>query len=503
MKKWIAVFVCLCMILPSAMSCSAPTTGDGEGDAEEAGSVSETTVPEASDPEEVLSDYDLKQLIPDNLPERSFDGQAFRVLTKEDDYNGEIVKREEILVDELTGDVCNDAVFNRNLLIESRFDAVIKCETHASPQDYISTVVQAGSDDYELVGMYNHQAKPPIIAGTLLNWREIPYVDLTQPWHNQLANDNCTVYGKLFAACSDLSVSSMTYTYAFFFNLALLADYGYQSSDLYGKVKEGTWTFDTFTSLIETMYQDKNGDGKKDKGDTYGFGYCVVNPADAWTAAFDIPLTEHTEDGGITTNFLTDKSVSALEKLLELHYNNPGYFKYSEQYAEEANFCNKKLVFAPLRIYAAYTDLREMEDAYSLLPWPKWDEAQESYRTNADDKFTVFGVPLTAHGDEEFVGILYEALSAESYKKVYPAYFDTALKGKYSSEPETAEMVDIVMAGRAFDIAFELDNIFGGLAWIYRDSINANSSDIASTYASIRKIVEKLGPKVIDQMYGD
>ena len=67
------------------MSCGVPTTGSENGDTEEAGSVSEITAPDASIAEEALSDYDLKQLIPDNLPERSFDGQAFRVLTKEDD----------------------------------------------------------------------------------------------------------------------------------------------------------------------------------------------------------------------------------------------------------------------------------------------------------------------------------------------------------------------------------------------------------------------------------
>ena len=49
-------------------------------------------------------------------------------------------------------------------------------------------------------------------------WTDIPYVNLEQPWHNKLANDGATINGKLFTICSDLSVSSMTYTYAIFFN---------------------------------------------------------------------------------------------------------------------------------------------------------------------------------------------------------------------------------------------------------------------------------------------
>ena len=152
----------------------------------------------------------------------TFNGRSYRVLTTADGYDGRIIKKDEIVVDDLNGDACNDAVYNRNVLLEDRFQIKIECETDSDPQSYVNTLVTAGSNDFQLVGFYNYLAATPISAGSLLNWRDVPNVDLTQPWHNQLANDNCTIYGKLFAICSDLAITSMTYTYAYFFNMPLL-----------------------------------------------------------------------------------------------------------------------------------------------------------------------------------------------------------------------------------------------------------------------------------------
>ena len=498
MKRSLAAILCFVLLLPLVSSCSNAGSNETEP-------AQNTVAPSASEEvdESALTDYERRQLISDNLPAVTFDGRSYRVLTTADGYDGRVVKKDEIVVDDLNGDACNDAVYNRNVLLEDRFGIKIECETDSDPQSYVNTLVTAGSNDYQLVGFYNYLAATAISAGSLLNWREVPHVDLTQPWHNKLANDNCTIYGKLFAICSDLAITSMTYTYGYFFNTPLLTDYGYLSSDMYAKVKEGTWTIDYFMDLITPMYQDVNGDGKKDRGDVYGFGYQMTNPTDVWLSSFDQHIVQADEENGIKVVFMTDKTVAVMEKMIQLHYKNPGYFKYQNQYDEETFFLNGKLVFAPLRFYTAYNVLRTMQDAYSILPWPKWDENQQKYLTNADDKFTAFGLPLTVYEDIEFASVIYEALCAESYKKVYPMYYDTALKGKYSSEPETAEMVDIIMEGRDFDLAFEFSGAFSDLPYLFRKQLDANNPNIASAYKKLEKSLTKNAPKQIGKMYGD
>ena len=449
---------------------------------------------EETEPEE----DDSRTSIPDNLPDVRFDGKEFRVLTEGVlagfDYTTEIA------VEDLTGDTCNDAVYNRNILIEDRFDAKIAVDPYEEAYKQIMTLEQAGGGEYHLVGIRDHCAQSPIRAQILLNWLDIPHVDLTQPWHIQLANDDATVNGQLYAIASDLSITAMVYTYATYCNATRVADYGYSADDFYGYVKEGTWTIDKLMSITNTMYVDLNGDGIKDRNDQYGYGYCVVNPADVWATAFGERSFVFNADGtDLDFPFGSEKMADVLSKLVDWHYNGEGFYKMDGQYAEETNFLNGKVMMAPLRLLASFNALRDMDDTYIILPYPKWDEAQTGYYTNADDKFSNFGVPISMVNDTEFIGVIYEALCAESYKTVYPAYYDTALKGRYSADPTTAEMIDLIMDGRAFDFGAQFY-----VAYYYkvRDLINEENSDAASYYASTLKAQRLSAVSFFNKYYG-
>ena len=174
-----------------------------------------------------------------------------------------------------------------------------------------------------------------------MNWLEAPRVDLNQPWHNKLANDGATINGILYSICSDLSITSMTYTHAIFANTEMLADYGYLANDVYSLIKEGSWTIDKLIEMTTNMYVDENGNGRADVNDTYGFGYQITNPGDVWLTAFGEKVSTYSEENGVEITFMSDKTVSILEKLLEWHYNNPGFTKLSTQYDEEKVDCSE------------------------------------------------------------------------------------------------------------------------------------------------------------------
>ncbi|MBQ8512265.1 MAG: hypothetical protein IJ497_06600 [Clostridia bacterium] len=504
MKRLLALILCAMMLAPTFASCSEKSQDGGETTPSTTADASTPSGDETGVAEEELTDYEKRQLIPDDLPDTTFNGEEFRVLTNADGYSGRVIKTIEIAVDELTGDVCNDAVYNRNLRIEDRFDVKITCGTDTDPQSYVNTFVTAGTDDYHVVGFYNYLAATPIAGKSLLDWNDAPYVNLEKPWHNKLANDQATVYGTLYAACSDLSLSSMTYTYAYFANINLLEEYTYSTQDMYDLVKSGEWTVDKFIEITTPMYQDKDGDGKAGVNDVFGFGYQPTNPPDVWLSAFNQPIVEINEQGAVEMAFMTEKTVAIVEKLVSWHENTEGFYRYGTQYDEEKYFNSGNLVFAPLRFYTAYNVLREMEDAYTILPWPKWDEQQDKYYTSADDKFTVFGLPLTSYGMLDFVSIMYEVMSAETYKTVYPEYYDTALKGKYSAEKETAEMVDLIMEGRDFDFSFQFSgSVFKDIPYFVRRKIESYTTNIASDYKKVEKSVNKSIEKQINELYMD
>lgn len=176
-------------LLLAALLVSSALTACGNSDAEKTNDTTSTNVADttAAVETDALTDYEQRQLISDDLPENDFGGQEFRVLTTDhDSYNSVTF---EIIAEELTGDACNDAVFNRNVDIGERFNMTIVGMAEKEPYKLVNNAVTAGTDEYDLAGVYNFQSYYLITAQSLLNWLEIPHVNLEKPWHNALSND--------------------------------------------------------------------------------------------------------------------------------------------------------------------------------------------------------------------------------------------------------------------------------------------------------------------------
>lgn len=480
----------LTLLLVASMLLSAAACSDNAADettiapADTAASVSGSESAEETTGETSRSD------VKDNLPEITFNGQEYRAAsTTSTQY--------EFYSEEITGEATNDAVYNRNLLIEDRFDTKIVSVEYSGLSAItsdVATLVAAGTDAYEVASHCAYKAYTPIRARAYRNWLDVENIDLTQPWWNKLANDQSTINGYLYTITGDINISSLLNTYAMFFNIDLAEDYGITAESLYNSVYEGTWTVDNFIATTSAVYQDTNGDGQKDDGDTYGFAAWPGISADAWLAAFDQPVSGKDENGFPTPVFMTDKTVSAVEKISNFYYNTQGcYADMGSPEYEVTMFVNNQVIMVPSVFNDAFTQYRTMDAAYGIVPYPKWDEAQERYLTNARDQYTVLGIPAFKTDDSlEFIGVITEALAAESYRSVFPQYYDIALKGKYSVDKDTANMVDLVLSGRNFDFSFLFgESEFQRLPYMFRDLLADRSTDVASGYKKIQKILTR------------
>ena len=78
-----------------------------------------------------------------------------------------------------------------------------------------------------------------------------------------------------------------------------------------------------------------------------------------------------------------------------------------------------------------------------------------------------------------------EGMAEVSKYTLTPAYYDVALKGKFIRDEESAEMLDIILAQRTYDLGmiFNWGNMF---SWITNLALNS-SLDFASTYAKNEK----------------
>ena len=97
--------------------------------------------------------------------------------------------------------------------------------------------------------------------------------------------------------------------------------------------------------------------------------------------------------------------------------------------------------------------LRDMNDDFGIIPMPKLNEAQENYTSYIHDGSSAFTIPVTAQNTEVTAAYL-EAMSAESYRLVTPAYFETAIKAKYSRDSETSQMLDLIVSGVYLDYSY-------------------------------------------------
>ena len=122
-----------------------------------------------------------------------------------------------------------------------------------------------------------------------------------------------------------------------------------------------------------------------------------------------------------------------------------------------------------------------MEDDYGIIPYPKWDEAQDGYHTMVDGSHDILGVPKTA-SDTERTGIIVEALSAESYKKVVPVFYDTALKTKAARDEDSSAMIDIIRDSLTFDFGYLHSSSIDSVGHMFVGWIRENNNNIVSSY---------------------
>ena len=166
----------------------------------------------------------------------------------------------DLFVDELTGDVLNDAVYERNLDVEKRLN--ISSDGTNVAEDFtpaLQKMTAAGDTGVDLVFPMQYYVPSMISKSFVYSVQSVEAFDFAEPWWNQNCNDTLTVRGKLFTVASDASYFDKLATIVVFYNQQLAADYGI--GDMYATVEEGGWTLDRMIELGEKVTADLDGNG--------------------------------------------------------------------------------------------------------------------------------------------------------------------------------------------------------------------------------------------------
>jgi len=444
--------------------------------------------------EEELDSLEARKLVSDNLPEADFEGADFNIyVQKEFEYDGG--------VEDYTGEPLDDVIYERNQNVGERFGVNItyQSDDHATMSNNIRKAVTSDDDAYQLCMAHIIQNGTNILNDNFYNLAEVDYIDTTRPWYPKFAIETSTINDRIYALVSDASLSSCVQTYCVYFNKAIAANYNIVDDDLYSLVNNGQWTIDRLDEYVKMVYEDLNGNSRRDGKDLYGTKSIIFYSFNfLW--AFDQPIME-VKDESVEFLLNNEKTVAILDKLYSFYYENEGNYHQIDYIPSKQAFANGEGMFLLCHFGPALAELRDMEEDYGIIPFPKWDEEQAAYKTTIDGSFDVLSIPTTVR-DIEMAGLLTEALSAYSWKNVLPVFYDISLKVKGSRDEESIAMIDTILDSRVVDFSFMYTG-FDGFNFILSDMLSQkkNGNNFASTYASKVRGAQRLYDKALEYFY--
>jgi hypothetical protein len=310
--------------------------------------------------------------------------------------------------------------------------------------------------------------------------------------------DSFTLNGKMYCYSNFSSYSAMSATKACFFNHRILKDYNMENP--YDFVRAGTWTLDQLMEMSAVVYVDLNGDGKPDKDDTFGFANTLYPYA--WLESFGIEFykKEASNSPTLTLNTNDDRCYTLIDKLHTWFYGGKqSVWSRMEQINEEESmvmFAEDRVAFTFANIGTQAPMAIDGNVDYGIVPFPKIDESQPDYYGGCTDE--LFSVPVTVK-DTEKVGIILEAMAYQGYKHIRPAYCEETLKTRFATDPDCADMLNIIFDHQVISFAYLFANDVVGGNMQYRfiaDTVERNK--VASFLKSKQRKEERLIEKISD-----
>ena len=462
----------------------------------------------------------------DNTPTKSMakipEGLNFHDLDEDDKIltvvytegaNGSYTRR-SLKADELDEADVDVATKARDARLKEQFglelDIISSGEDIGTMVDYVKTSLAAGNGDYDILAGYQYFCLQLAADGYMLNMADLAsvdadYIDLNASYWGKAFNDNMSYKGGYYWLTGDLALRYIGGMYCTFVNATTynekLADYG----SIYTIAKEGKWTVDVLTEMASKCYED-TGDtpGKADAADSFGFGWEQSDTVDGLAMGMGAQFTyKDPATGDITVTFNNARTFDISKKIKALA--NTSNFSFKFDMADSGNvmpaFASGTVAFTVNKLFQAETYLADMEDDYFILPVPKFNEEQTTYITSVHDGCTVFGIPYDSTKVAQ-AAVALEFLCAYSSENVTPLYFEGALKGRYTRDPEAASMIDLIHGSVTTDFAVAWGNSIKSIGQTFRPCEILNSGTIGRRITEYNTALTELTDKLVMYIHG-
>ena len=474
---------CGILLALTAMSCGSEQPANPE---------QTSPLSPGSDPAGTEPATDPKYDIPEpELPALDYGGAAFTFYSAGRAENDERMFAEpDYLISEgLTAEPVNDAVFNRNLKVEEKFNLKIKLIINETRPDLL---ILGGETALDIIAADSCWLGDTMSSGAYLDIMNLPYVDLTAEYWCPLCVQGTIMDNKLYMMPSDITMIPLASTGYLYFNKRLLNEHDLENP--YDMVYNNTWTVDNFLSMVRMVHGDLNGDGEMTPDDLYGYlplrGFrwgCFLQ----FFFGSGMTFTKVDPEEGRVLAVDEEKSqvlITKLREVLEDHTICLDHVYLLNTYGDPDLFDNMFMEGHALFAESDMTGMdkyREMEDDFGIVPNPKYDSTQESYYHRVSPHVSMFAVPATAT-DLEKTGAVMEYMSWLSHYTVLPAYYEITVKQKRVRDEDAVAMLDIIRTTMVFEFGDVYDTHVPNMM-----SDSYDSGSIARTYSASIKYLTK------------
>lgn len=431
------------------------------------------------------------------VPDQSyFNGEEFRIgWSQQYDFN-EVY----FTVEEAAGDAINEAVYERNRKTEELLGITVYGENigvWTSIPSIVGKLVQANDDTYDVFCMSTVQTFNSVLQGYYYDMSEIDTIHFGNPWWDTEAIFEQYSHGtdNVYFASGDINYQDDYALGTILFNKRLCNDHDIKP---YDDVRNGTWTIDTYYKYMAEFGSDIDGDGKYTKDDMYGsaIGSGVLSYFLASAGEHLICFDEHGNaylNSGERIFDVADKVLrttadksSALYCIMDANPNIGWEIG-------NALFPNGHAAFCEDSIHAVNTLRFSMEEDFGILPYPKYDEAQESYYSPLSTATaTAYSIPISNDHPEMSAWIM-EVMGAYSTDTVRYAAMEKVLMGKSIRDSESEEMLDLIFRTKFYDLGFWGSDVYNAICFMvqsYKNNfasiLESNQKKTAAQYEAVK-----------------
>lgn len=359
------------------------------------------------------------------------------------------------------GTVMSPAVYDRNKLVEDRFN--IEIYTKEADPDTIYTELYNASlaDDFyaDLIVVPQYYIAQFAAGGTLINLLSLPFTDYTAGYNisSGVEAGMASSDGYALAGWATLQPDKLP---CVFFSRTLLDKAGLEYP--YALVKSGEWTWDKFFEYSEAA--------SALDVESYGCQNTSQNMGDIVYISCGNKFINAGE-GNAATVAVEAESTNIFADIAYKLFNDP--YKSKNSIEAISTFANGGSLFL-IENLGEIKNISNSENVWGVLPMPKASAGQSSYKSLAASNSAFFAVPTGCSSAEKTSRIM-AALNAASLGFIADAYVTDSMY-YYLRDNESVNMVEKICYSAYYDMAY---------------SVGTDDLTIAnSTYFAVRNVYE-------------